>query len=171
MNSHKVLYPCAHDTLRGRLGCPHATLVGVTDIFPYKEHLSLTAQVSLSAELNAELIRFVELDPLSAALCLSGAITELSSVASLDMPGALAIQGQTEPRLDKHLDTVQGNVSMSVDPTITCVKPAGPVESTLCFGGSMYPRAVRLRELGDLIGLTLGDISAWTLNQFYYKEE
>lgn len=151
---------------------PCAVLAGVTDIFPYIDGLAITASVAVVAQLDITLVQFVQLDPMSAAVCVSGDVLGLSALTSLDVPSVLMLQGEiNEPRLRKCLDATLGTVCVSGSSEITLVKPTGPYESGLTVRASLDVHSVRLRELGDLVDLTLGDVSEWTLHQFYYKEE
>ena len=64
-------------------------------------------------------------------------------------PGALALSGALSPASHKEVS----------------LAPCG-----IQLGGSLLLSSHRYRTIGDLEGLTIGDIQDWTLETFYYVE-
>lgn len=139
-------------TLRGRLSGPDVTLIGVTNIFKYIERL--------------------DLGELSAGLCLSGDISELTATTAHEIIAALKLAGHLqEISLEKCLNDMVANVALAGNLRNALNKSTVPEGAGVAIGASVDIESVRLRKLGDLAGLTLGDLSTWTMQDLYYKEE
>lgn len=139
-------------TLKGKVSDPNTTLIGVTDIFKYVERL--------------------DLGELSAWIGVSGDISELAVTTAYEIAAVLKLAGTLqEISLEKCLDDVSSDITLSGDVQPILNKSVVPESSAIAIGGSAEIESVRLRKLGDLAGLTLGDLSTWTMNELYYKEE
>ncbi len=123
-------------------------LCGLSDIFPVRESLAVTGGIALAAK-QPMLRKEQSLEVRGDLTLKTNKIGVLGQKVGLPVPGALVLSGALS----------------SATPKVVHPAPCG-----IQLGGSLLLTSRRYRTIGDLEGLTIGDIQDWTLETFYYVE-
>lgn len=133
--------------------------------------VAIISEIRLSGEMTSETDH--DMIPAPGALSLSAAFKEAEAMKTADINSPVTLFGlMRSTNLGKPVSTLelvlflQGVFQHCADQ-----KEIIPVASAVSIAGSMSAVARRFRTLGDLTGLTLGDVQGWRLYKFYFKEE
>ena len=133
---------------------------------------AVEANISIAFAQNAEIAICKSIGHVSESLCMSGDISEITATLIQRVIASLVFDGEIiEMSLRKNVGDLEGGITLSDALNLTLAKSVSPQDANLFIDGEMEVQSVRYRKLGDLAGLTLGDLSTWTMNEFYYKEE
>lgn len=133
--------------------------------------VSMLSAARLSGKMGLEANRTVAADAGEVALGAELAGTE--STKAMAGGSAVWVAGQARSlKQDKEIGPMAlALVLQGVFRECLNTKDVVPAASAMTITGSMSAVARRYRTIGDLAGLSIGDVQGWTLYQFYYKEE
>lgn len=148
MATEKTYFPVKAVCLRGFLRKRALCICGLSDIFTVREFLAAKSGIALAAS-QLGLQKEQGLAAWGGLAMGTNQAAVLGHKFGLPAPGALALSGALSP---------------------TSHKEVSPALCGIQLGGSLLLASHRYRTIGDLEGLTIGDIQDWTLETFYYVE-
>ena len=148
MATEKTYFPVKAACLRGILRKRALCICGLSDIFTVREFLAVKSGITLAAG-KLGLQKEQNLAGWSGLAMGTNQAAVLGQKLGLPAPGAVALSGTISP---------------------TSCKEVSPAPCGIQLGGSLLLSSHRYRTIGDLEGLTIGDIQDWTLETFYYVE-
>ena len=127
---------------------------------------------SVSIAQSAEAAVHQYLYDMASSMYVTGEIADVSAYMLLSISQSAVLDGCiVDVSETKTIEDVSGGISLLSTFDAALVKNITLQNDDLLIGGEMEVQSVRLRKLGDLDGMTLGDLSGWTMYQFYFKEE
>lgn len=135
--------------------------------------VALQAAIELGGDIQPRLLKALE--SIVTELKLTGTLSELTRRSALGViDGAVGLDSppvDTARSVSMGENAVRSALRLVQELELALKKAAVFSEDTLHIEASLQIIARKYRTLGELSGIKLGDLSSWTLRQFYYIEE
>lgn len=132
--------------------------------------VSMLSAMRLAGEMGSESDLSVVTD--AGEMVLSAELTQTESMKAMTVESSVWMEGQAQSlKMEKEIGPMELVLALQgVFHECLSTKDAIPTTSAMTIAGSMSIIARRYRTIGDLSGLSIGDVQDWTLYQFYYQE-